>query len=98
MSKKKIASKLTDSLRQARENPAAPAASEAREPAPPPARTQAAPEPQAPTRSQPRAEPPQHKPAAPARRSSFASQNDQSPAASLDRPWENLHPGRIWPD
>lgn len=28
----------------------------------------------------------------------FAEQGDQSPPASLDRPWENLHPKRIWPD
>jgi len=28
----------------------------------------------------------------------FAKQSDQSPPASLDRPWENLHPARIWPD
>lgn len=29
---------------------------------------------------------------------SYARQIDQSPAASLDRPWDNLHPERIWPD
>lgn len=28
----------------------------------------------------------------------FADQGDQTPPASLDRPWENLHPKRIWPD
>lgn len=28
----------------------------------------------------------------------FARQSDQSPPASLDRPWANLHPERIWPD
>ena len=28
----------------------------------------------------------------------FAEQSDQAPPASLDRPWENLHPKRIWPD
>lgn len=29
----------------------------------------------------------------------FARQNDQAPSPrSLDRPWENLHPQRIWPD
>ena len=28
----------------------------------------------------------------------FAEQADQAPPASLDRPWENLHPKRIWPD
>ena len=28
----------------------------------------------------------------------FARQSDQSPPASLDRPWVNLHPERIWPD
>ncbi len=28
----------------------------------------------------------------------YASQADQSPPASLDRPWDNLHPARIWPD
>ena len=28
----------------------------------------------------------------------FADQSDQAPPASLDRPWENLHPKRIWPD
>ena len=28
----------------------------------------------------------------------FADQTDQAPRASLDRPWENLHPKRIWPD
>lgn len=30
--------------------------------------------------------------------SRFARQSDQSPPASLDRPWANLHPERIWPD
>lgn len=28
----------------------------------------------------------------------FAEQSDQAPPASLDRPWDNLHPKRIWPD
>lgn len=28
----------------------------------------------------------------------FARQADQSPRASLDCPWDNLHPERIWPD
>ena len=28
----------------------------------------------------------------------FADQTDQAPQASLDRPWANLHPKRIWPD
>jgi hypothetical protein len=27
-----------------------------------------------------------------------ARQAGQSPRACLDRPWENLHPERIWPD
>ena len=30
--------------------------------------------------------------------SRFAEQGDQAPPASLDRPWDNLHPKRIWPD
>jgi hypothetical protein len=30
--------------------------------------------------------------------SRFARQADQSPRASLDRPWDNLHPERVWPD
>ena len=29
----------------------------------------------------------------------FARQNDQvPPPTSLDHPWDNLHPERIWPD
>ena len=32
------------------------------------------------------------------RQSRFARQADQTPPPSLDRPWENLHPERIWPD
>ncbi|PZP64490.1 MAG: hypothetical protein DI596_01865 [Azospira oryzae] len=28
----------------------------------------------------------------------FARQSDQSPPPSLDQPWDNLHPERIWPD
>ena len=32
------------------------------------------------------------------RTSRFARQTDQAPFPSLDRPWENLHPERIWPD
>lgn len=28
----------------------------------------------------------------------YARQADQSPPPSLDRPWDNLHPERIWPD
>lgn len=31
-------------------------------------------------------------------RARFARQSDQAPPASLDRPWDNLHPERIWPD
>ena len=27
-----------------------------------------------------------------------ARQSDQAPPPSLDHPWENLHPERIWPD
>ena len=27
-----------------------------------------------------------------------ARQSDQAPPSSLDHPWENLHPKRIWPD
>ena len=38
----------------------------------------------------------------PARRSpgvmGGARQSDQAPPPSLDHPWENLHPERIWPD
>lgn len=30
--------------------------------------------------------------------SRFARQSDQSPPVSLDQPWVNLHPERIWPD
>jgi len=30
--------------------------------------------------------------------SAYAQQSDQSPAPSLDHPWRNLHPARIWPD
>ena len=37
-------------------------------------------------------------PAAAARSQRFARQSDQSPPLSLDRPWANLHPERIWPD
>ncbi len=28
----------------------------------------------------------------------FASQADQAPKPSLDKPWANLYPARIWPD
>lgn len=35
---------------------------------------------------------------APRRASRFARQADQSPPASLEHPWDNLHPERIWPD
>lgn len=40
------------------------------------------------------------KPAAakPAAAGKFASQNDQAPKPSLDNPWTNLYPDRIWPD
>ena len=27
-----------------------------------------------------------------------ARHSDQAPPPSLDHPWENLHPERIWPD
>lgn len=37
-----------------------------------------------------------NRPSRPAER--FADQTDQVPPASLDQPWENLHPKRIWPD
>lgn len=65
MTKKDIAARLAESLRQARQPSAPPT------PAPLPGGTP------------------------PAR---FARQADQSPPASLDRPWDNLHPERIWPD
>jgi hypothetical protein len=41
------------------------------------------------------------KPASPAKldaNKKFASQADQAPKPSLDSPWENLYPSRIWPD
>ncbi len=28
----------------------------------------------------------------------FAAQDDQAPKSSLDNPWDNLYPDRIWPD
>lgn len=28
----------------------------------------------------------------------YARQSDQSPPPGLDRPWDDLHPERIWPD
>lgn len=28
----------------------------------------------------------------------FAAQDDQAPKPSLDNPWDNLYPARIWPD
>lgn len=31
-------------------------------------------------------------------RTRFARQADQSPPTNLDRPWDDLHPKRIWPD
>jgi len=74
MTKKKMGSKLADSLRQVRgEKPATPV---------------------------PPVAPPVEKAAAPrtAGSAKFAQQSDQSPPASLDRPWDNLHPARIWPD
>lgn len=45
----------------------------------------------------------QQKPAAAAaarsaQKASYARQNDQAPAPSLDATWDNLHPARIWPD
>jgi len=84
MTSKKMGSKLADSLRQVRgEKPAIP------ETAPPstalvekPAVSH--PEPTRATRV--------------AGSAKFAQQSDQSPPASLDRPWDNLHPARIWPD
>jgi hypothetical protein len=36
--------------------------------------------------------------APPATQKGFACQSDQAPSASLDLPWNNLHPERIWPD
>ena len=42
---------------------------------------------------------PENKSAAPsAPAPKFARQANQSPPASLDDPWKNLHPQRIWPD
>ena len=84
MSKKKMGSKMMDSLRQAREATSAPATPE-RAPAPP-VKTATAPAKSAPA---PAAR-------APAKRS--AAQDDQVPAGTLDHPWDNLHPRRIWPD
>lgn len=28
----------------------------------------------------------------------YATQDDQAPKPSLDNPWANLYPARIWPD
>jgi hypothetical protein len=79
-----MGSKLADSLRQVRgEKPATP------EPALPPTAS-------AEKRAASRPEPP-HPPRV-AGSAKFAQQSDQSPPASLDRPWDNLHPARIWPD
>lgn len=86
MSKKKIGSKLADGLRRAREKPAAPAlAAPAPGPSAPPAPAPVA-----------RSSVPASAPRSGAK--GFARQADQSPPASLDRPWDNLHPARIWPD
>jgi len=79
-----MGSKLADSLRQVRgEKPATP---ETAPPSTAPVEKPAVsrPEPTGATRV-----------AGPA---NFAQQSDQSPPESLDRPWDNLHPARIWPD
>ena len=34
----------------------------------------------------------------PVQASRAARQADLSPSPTLDRPWDNLHPQRIWPD
>lgn len=34
----------------------------------------------------------------PVQTSRAARQADLSPSPTLDRPWDNLHPQRIWPD
>ena len=34
----------------------------------------------------------------PVQPSRAARQADLSPSPTLDRPWDNLHPQRIWPD
>jgi len=83
MTNKTMGSKLADSLRQMRgDKPAAPVT-------PPPAAAPAE-KPVATRAEAPRARVTEN--------SSFARQSDQSPPASLDRPWANLHPARIWPD
>lgn len=67
MSKKDLAAKLAQGVRQARQRPVAERLTEAA-------------------------------PVLPTLVTGYARQADQSPAPSLDRPWENLHPERIWPD
>lgn len=84
MTNKKMGSKLADSLRQVRgEKPATP------EPVPPSTTPV-----EKPVVSHPE---PARAPRV-AASAKFAQQSDQSPPASLDHPWDNLHPARIWPD
>ena len=101
MSKKKIASKLFDSLRQARETNHAPVSARLEpELARPVAQGQPShrPEPIEPPKSPARLSTPvaTNTAQSPIRR--VGTQDEQSPAASTDRPWANLHPRRIWPD
>jgi len=84
MTNKKMGSKLADSLRQVR------------------GEKTATPEPASPSTAsveRPVVSRPEPTPATRVAASAkFAQQSDQSPPASLDRPWDNLHPARIWPD
>ena len=82
MTNKKMGTKLADSLRQMRGENPATSAP------PSTASTEKPPV--------PRAGPPRETQTAGT--TTFAKQSDQLPTASLDRPWDNLHPARIWPD
>ena len=52
---------------------------------------------QSPAASAARAAPVAPKPL-PVQASRAARQADLSPSPTLDRPWDNLHPQRVWPD
>jgi len=93
MTRKNMGSRLADSLRQARQvgQPAQPGSPSGTKTADPSSDQAAAAKQVRPSNTVAK------QPAAPGSKDVVLG-NEQAPVPNLDKPWDNLHPDRIWPD